>query len=156
MPWAGGGLIWLLASRPVSRLALRPVRFPRIGLRAEEVRRFCQLVLLCHSVAGGSFSFRLVPRLVCSSRRASRGYSLRFASRPVLLINSIRRRLARRLAIPSRLAVCLSHCLFCSSFLGVLSLRFISPASRVPVSPARFVKQSVFSLFALAARLGGS
>lgn len=62
---------------------------------------------------GGSYRFlyRLVSLLVASSRWASRGYSLRFACRPVLLINSFGgplSRLVRRSGSPS-----------CSSFLGV-------------------------------------
>lgn len=69
-----GGAIW--GDGPPSRsirLAPQFVRFSRIGLRTGgDVRRFCQLVSLRHSVGGGSvsffFFFRLVPRIACPSR----------------------------------------------------------------------------------------
>lgn len=106
------GVAWGdLASRPSvpsPRLALRPVRFPRIGLRAEEARRFCQLILLRHSLAAAIVSsFVSLARLVCSSRLlrlvgASRGYSLRFAlaSRPVRQFIGVSfSRLVRRLVL---------------------------------------------------------
>lgn len=85
--------------------------------------------------------WRLVVSFSFSSRPSSRLsvlwgvsyiYSLRLASRPVLLINSIRQRLVRRLIIPSRLAVRLLRLVLFVSFW-------------------RLVKQPVFSF-----RLGGS
>ena len=120
------GVAWGdLASRPSvpsPRLALRLVRFPRIGLRAEEVRRFCQLILLCHSLAAAIVFFF---RLACSSRSssrllrlvgASRGYSLRFAlaSRPVrqfigVSLPRLVRRLVRRPVFSSRLCRFVRH-----------------------------------------------
>lgn len=112
------------------------------------MRRFCQLVFLRHLLAAWRVVFpyslrssvRLVSLLVASSRRASRGYSLRFACRLILLINSFGgplSRLVRRSGFPS-----------CSSFLSVS----LCPAHRFPsrplVSSARLVKQFVFSRFA--------
>lgn len=107
-------MIWLLVSRLVLSVpSMRLVRFPRIGLRLGNVRRFCQLVLLCHSVGGGAYRFlsRLVFRLVCPSRVASRLYSLRFARRLVLLINSLGVSLSRFVRRPGSPS--------CLSFLGV-------------------------------------
>ena len=90
------------------------------------------------------FPFRLVPLLACSSRGASRGYSLRLASRLVLS-----RQFARRSAAPSRQAarpsVSLSvlRCLVLpgSSFLiSLLRLALASrQAVRILVPPRRFV-----------------
>lgn len=132
---------------PSSRLALRLVRFPRIGLRAGCVRRF----LLAHSPAsfrGGwsyRFPFRLVPRLACPSRV---GVScLFFAVRSsIRFISSI----CRCLVVPSRSAI---------------RLLFLRPARRSSVSclarlivshrlARRLVKQSVFSFRPAACRAG--
>lgn len=85
-----GGVIWLLVSRPVpsSRSAARSISPYRLAGRMRAP------FLSAHSPAsfvGGwsyRFPFRLVPRLVCPSRGASRIYSLRFACRLVLLVNS--------------------------------------------------------------------
>lgn len=116
------------------------------------MRRFCQLVSLRHSIGGGAYRFltRLVPRLACSSREASRGYSLRLASRPVLLVILLVNSLAVRYLVSSGGS---SFRLARRSSVFHL-VRFILPRL-VPRLAWRLVKQSVFS-FCPAARLGGS
>lgn len=127
MPRRVGGAIWLLVPRPVpsSRSAARSISPYRIASRMRAP------FLSAHSPAsfvGGwsyRFPFRLVPRLACPSRGASRVYSLRFA-RPSVLSH----RFVGVSLLVSLGGSFFSHCLSCSSFLDVLSLRFISPASR--------------------------
>ena len=128
-----------LASRPSSRsprLALRLVRFPRIGLRAECVRRFCQLILLCHSLAAGRIVFLFVSSLVSLARLvwASRVYSLRLA----------------HLSVSSRRFVSISAIRFASRVL--VSLCGPSPSSRA----IRLVRSSRQAVRVLSFRLGGS
>lgn len=144
-----GGVIWLLVPRPVlsSRSAARSISPYRLAGRMRAP------FLLAHSPAsfrGGwsyRFPFRLVPRLACPSRV---GVScLFFAVRSsIRFISSI----CRCLVVPSRSAV---------------RLLFLRPARRFSVSclarlivshrlARLLVKQSVFSRFAWAARLGGS
>lgn len=138
----GGGVVWLLVPPSRSIYPFRPcgfVRFPRIGLKPGNVRRFCQLVSP-HSLRSSS--------LVCSSRPSSRRLvscgvsSLFFAVHPSSrLVHQFAggslRRLVRRSGSPS-----------CSLFLGVSPCPVHRFSSRVPVSSARLVKQSVFSRFA--------
>lgn len=155
--YASAGRWCDLAARPSvpsPRLALRPVRFSRIGLRAGYVRRFCQLILLRHSLAVGGradrFLFRLVSRLACSSRGGVSCYSLRLASRPVLLINSIRQRLARRLA--RRLA--LRSVSFVSCYPSRSGVSLSSPCSLFSLggSSRRLVWRGVSSVIRLSFR----
>lgn len=122
------------------RLALRPVRFSSYRLTGGGTP-----FLSAHSpasfVGGGvdRFSFRLVPLLV---RLVSCGVSsLFFAVHPSSRLahqfaGGSLRRLVRRSGSPS-----------CSLFLGVSSCPVHCFSSRVPVSSARLVKQSVFSRF---------
>lgn len=122
--------------RPVPLVSLcGSFDFPRIDWRVEEVRRFCQLILLRHSLAAGQIVFPhslrsspFVSSLVSLVRLVWRLVSILCGSLlvPFLLINSSASRFSSRSAV----RFSLSHCLSCSSFLDVLSLRFISPASR--------------------------
>lgn len=134
-------------SVPSPRLALRLVRFPRIGLRAGEVRRFCQLVSLRCSISGGAdrFPFRLVSRLALS---VSCGVSYLFFA--ICLSSRFTRQFAG--VSLSRLAW---RFVSCPSVLLVVPRNPALLGSSFSVSPGRLVKQLAFS-FRLAARLGGS
>ena len=148
---------------PFLRLALRVVRFPRIGLRAGGgVRHFCQFIscdIPWLRWRGGSFSLTRFVRLRSSrlsvlsipSCGASRVYSLRFA-RPSVLSH----RFVGVSLFVSLGGSFLSHCLSCSSFLDVLSLRFISLAFRCSVSLRSSCQVVRVLSFRLAACLGGS
>lgn len=155
MPSEGGGLILLLV--PPSRFicpALRSVRFHRIGLKPGNVRRFCQLVFLCHQLTAGAYRFPLLATLVRSSRSSSR--LARLVGRLVAalcgspfvsscLVNSLASRLSSRSAVRLSLFV-----------LPVVSRCFALPGS----SFARLVRSSRQAVrvlsFRPAARLGGS
>lgn len=152
-----------MASRPSvpsPRLAMRPVRFPRIGLRADGgVRRFCQLVFLRHPLAAWRIVFLFVSSLVSLLRLvgASRDYSLRFACQSV----SSRRfagvslfRLARRSVSCSSVLLVVSRCLVLpglSSPLVSPGVSLSSPCSLVLLggSSRRLVERVGFSLFVL-------
>lgn len=136
-----GGVI--LASRPSSRPLVSlcgPFDFPRIDLRADMVRRFCQLILLRHSLAAGRIVFPFVSSLVSLARLvwASRAYSLRLA----------------HLSVSSHRFVSISAIRFASRVL--VSLCGPSPSSRAIRLARRLVKQSVFFRFVRASRLDGS
>lgn len=140
-----GGVI--LASRPSSRPLVSlcgSFDFPVSACGQDTCAVFVSsfsCVIRWRLVVSFSFSSRPSSRLPVSCGRL---VSILCGSlaHPFYLIGSSASRFS------SRSAVRLSHCLSCSSFLGVLSLRFISSASRCSVSLARLVKQSVFSLFA--------
>lgn len=82
------GLSICPSSRPLVSLC-GPFDFPRIGLRADVVRRFCQLILLRHLLAAGRIVFPFVSSFVSSFVSlarlvgASRVYSLRIACQSV-------------------------------------------------------------------------
>lgn len=92
--------------------------FSRIGLRTSGgVCRFCQLVFLRRLLVAGAYRFPLLATLVRSSRSSSRLARLVWASRGYFFLR-LAFRLVRRFV---------SRCSSCSSFIGVLSRRFILP-----------------------------
>lgn len=122
-----GGVI--LASRPSSRPLVSlcgPFDFPHIELRAEEVRRFCQLILLRHSLAAGRIVFPFVSSLVSLARLVGRLVIILCGSlaNPFHLVDLLVSRCSVSLGGPSLVPPS------CSSFLGVLSC----PAYRFPSS----------------------
>ena len=168
-----------LASRPSSRPLVSlcgPFDFPRIGLRADVVRRFCQLVFITrfarlrssslvsvrHSLAAEQIVFPFVSSLVSLFRLvgASRDYSLRFACQSV----SSRRfagvslfRLARRSVSCSSVLLVVSRCLVLpglSSPLVSLGFSLSSPCSLVSLggSSRRLVGRGVSSVIRLSFR----
>lgn len=151
MPRLVGGVIWLLVPRPVpsSRSAARSISPYRLagGMRAP--------FLSAHSPAsfvGGwsyRFPFRLVLRLACSSRGASRAYSLRLACQSVL---------SRRFAGVSLPRFAQRSTLFRLARRSSIShlVRLLVPRLVLSVSLGRLVKQSVFFRFVRASRLDGS
>lgn len=133
-----GGVIWLLVPRPVpsSRSAARSIFLVSAG-----GRRRCAVFVSSFSCVirwrANRFPFVSSPVSLARLVWASRGYSLRFAR---LSVSS--RRFANISAIRFSFRILVSLC-------GPFLVSFI-------VSLARLVKQSVFSLFAWAAHLGGS
>ena len=98
MPRRVDGVIWLLVSRPVlsSRSAARSVSPYRIA--GGGVRRFCQLILLRHSLAAGRIVFSFVSSLVSLARLVGR-LVLFFAARlSIRFISSV----CWRLVVSSR------------------------------------------------------
>lgn len=145
-----------------SRFSSRPIvslcgsfDFPRIGLRAGGgVRRFCQLILLRHSLAAGRIVFLFVSslRLACSSRVASRAILCDSLANPFYLVDLPVSRCpvspgGSSLVPPS-----------CSSFLGVLSCQaYRLPSSRPASCQAVRVLVSSGGLFRrLVGRVGFS
>lgn len=143
-------LDWLrldLASRPSSSPLVSlcgPFDFPRIGLRADVVRRFCQLILLRHSLAVGRIVFPFVSSFVSLARLVGRLVIILCGSlaNPFHLVDLPVSRCSVSLGGPSLVPPS------CSSFLGILSC----PAYRLP----SFRPASRQAVRVLSFRLGGS
>lgn len=167
-----GGRRHCLASRSsvpfyLSVPSLRSVRFPRIGLKPDNVRRFCQLVSLTHCVRLRSSPFVLARLRSSSVGGGSVSFSLTRYARPFVSSLFSSPRLVGRLVVilcgslvgSSRLAhqfarrpVALSRPAVQFPVLFIVLRCFALPGSSFPVSflvsSARLVKQSVFSRFA--------